>query len=41
VAIQIVFQHPDRTLEAAEAQAALERIVVALRDRLGATLREE
>jgi len=41
VAVQIVFQHADRTLEAAEVQAALERIVAALRDRLGAILREE
>lgn len=41
VAVQIVFQHSDRTLEAAEVQAALERVVAALRDRLGATLRVE
>jgi len=41
VAIMIVFQHPERTLEAAEVQAAQEAIVAALQERLGATLRKD
>jgi phenylalanyl-tRNA synthetase beta chain len=40
VALQIVFQHPERTLEADEVQAAQETIVKALGDRFGARLRE-
>jgi len=40
VALQIVFQHPERTLEADEVQAAQETIVKALGARFGARLRE-
>ena len=40
VALQIVFQHPERTLEADEVQAAQETIVKALQTRFGARLRE-
>jgi phenylalanyl-tRNA synthetase beta chain len=39
VALQIVFQHPERTLEADEVQAAQETIVKALAERVGARLR--
>jgi phenylalanyl-tRNA synthetase beta chain len=39
VALQIHFQHPERTLEAAEVQAAHTAIVAALGERLGARLR--
>jgi phenylalanyl-tRNA synthetase beta chain len=39
VALQIHFQHPERTLEAAEVQAAHAAIVAALGERLGARLR--
>jgi phenylalanyl-tRNA synthetase beta chain len=39
LAIQIVFQHPERTLQAEEVQAAVEAIVQALRRDLGARLR--
>jgi len=39
VALQIVFQHPERTLEADEVQAAQETIVKALAARVGARLR--
>jgi phenylalanyl-tRNA synthetase beta subunit len=37
--LQIHFQHPERTLEAAEVQAAHAAIVAALGERLGARLR--
>ena len=40
VALQVVFQHPERTLEADEVQAAQETIVKALETRFGARLRE-
>jgi phenylalanyl-tRNA synthetase beta chain len=40
VALQIVFQHPERTLGADEVQAAQETIIKALGDRFGARLRE-
>lgn len=39
LAIQVVFQHPDRTLLAEEIQEAQEAIVAALRGELGARLR--
>jgi len=39
LAVQIVFQHPERTLEADEVQAAQETIVKALAARVGARLR--
>jgi phenylalanyl-tRNA synthetase beta chain len=39
VALQVVFQHPERTLAADEVQAAQDAIVTALQDRLGARLR--
>jgi phenylalanyl-tRNA synthetase beta chain len=41
LAIQIVFQHPERTLETEEVQAAVEGIVGALRREVGARLRGE
>jgi phenylalanyl-tRNA synthetase beta chain len=41
VAIQVIFQHPERTLEAAEVQAAQDAIVTELRRRLGVTLRKD
>jgi phenylalanyl-tRNA synthetase beta subunit len=39
VALQIHFQHPERTLETAEVQEAHAAIVAALATRLGAQLR--
>jgi phenylalanyl-tRNA synthetase beta chain len=39
LAIQIVFQHPERTLAAEEVQSAQDAIVSALGDSLGAWLR--
>ena len=39
LALHLVFQAPDRTLTDAEADAARERIVDALSERFGATLR--
>jgi phenylalanyl-tRNA synthetase beta chain len=40
VALQVVFQHPERTLEADEVQAAQDAIVKTLETRFGARLRE-
>jgi phenylalanyl-tRNA synthetase beta subunit len=37
--VRLVFQHPERTLTEAEASEIRERIVAALRERLGAELR--